>query len=55
MIVLAIQLTLIALKLCGWTDASWLAVLSPLWVIALLLAAGLVMSWVLEPKEQTNG
>lgn len=46
-----LTLLYIGLKLTGYINWSWLVVLSPLWMTALVYIALSIVVWILERKE----
>jgi len=46
-----LTLLYIGLKLTGYINWSWLVVLSPLWMTAIVYIALSIVLWILERKE----
>lgn len=47
-----LTLMYIGLKLTGYINWSWLVVLSPLWMTAIVYIALSIVLWILERKEE---
>lgn len=44
-----LTIVFIALKLCGVINWSWVWVLSPIWIVAILIVLFVLLAWIFRP------
>ena len=44
-----LTITFIVLKLCGVINWSWVWVLSPIWIVAILIVLLVLLAWIFRP------